>query len=112
MTQIKSYEEALKVLGKEKPAYLDDMPKNEQAYHKLCTIAEVLNLGHEDRERWFYPWWYEGGLRDSEECYCNPIYKGEWKEYENGFRLCCFDRDTTLYFGSEPFIKLWQEYLL
>ena len=35
MKRIKSYEEALNVLGKERPAYLDDMPKNEQAYYKL-----------------------------------------------------------------------------
>lgn len=111
MENIKSYEEALNMLGKEKPSYLDDMPKNEQAYHKLCTICEALNLGHENKDRRYYPWWFMKDLRagiashgsgSSPSCMVSMV----------GFRICSFDIDTALYFGSDPFIKLWQDYLL
>ena len=111
MKRIKNYEEALNMLGKEAPAYINDMPKNEQAYHKLCTICEALNLGHEKDCRRYYPWWYLGDLRDRVAARSSSIGLGR-AVLTVGSRLCCFDEKTTLYFGSEPFIKLWQEYLL
>ena len=111
MENIKSYEEALNVLGKGRPSYLDEMPKNEQGYHKLCTICEALNLGHEMKDRIWFPWWLRGDLhaglsaRDSFVALASAVS-------DTGFRLCSFDEHTALYFGSEPFVRLWQEYLL
>ena len=104
MKKIKSYEEALNVLGKERPAYLDDMPKNEQAYHKLCVICEALNLGHEKKDRIFYPWWFKSDLLAGVSA-CNTNYVLVISISCGGFRLCSFDRKTALYFGSKPFVK-------
>ena len=111
MENIKSYEEALNVLGKGKPTYLDEMPKNEQGYHKLCTICEALNMGHKVSERIYTPWWslidLQAGLAARGSAFGLALARSGC-----GFQLCSFDRDTALYFGSDPFIKLWQDYLL
>lgn len=111
MKKINSYEDALNALKKERPTYLDEMPKNEQGYHKLCTICEALNMGHEMKDRIWFPWWLSGDLQAGVAARFSP-YDLEPANSDIGFRLCSFDRDTALYFGSEPFVKLWQEYLL
>lgn len=113
MEKIKSYEEALNVLGIEKPAYLDDMPKNEQAYHKLCTISEALNWGHKKEDMIWFPWWFKNDLQDGFEArHLDVGLAFKYAFSPVGFRLCSFDENTALYFGSEPFIKLWQDHLL
>lgn len=111
MSNIKSYEEALNILGKEKPKHLNDMPKNEQSYHKLCTICDALNLGHKKEERIYYPWWINEDLHAGVEARYSAVGWSD-ADWPFGYRLCNFDRDTAIYLGSEPFVKFWQEYLL
>ena len=109
--RIASYEDALEVLGGTFPEWMEDAPVNVIAYHKLCTICEALNLGHKVSERVCIPWWSLRDLRAGVVARSSNI--GLELAYSNfGSRLCSFDRATALYLGSEPFVKLWQEYLL
>ena len=109
--KVASYEDALGVLGLKSPKWMDDAPSNVVAYHKLCTICDALNMGCDLEDRKFLPWWYMGDLRagitarDSNGVLADAVL-------DSGFRLCSFDEHTALYFGSEPFVRLWQEYLL
>ena len=109
--KVASYEDALGVLGLKSPKWMDDAPSNVVAYHKLCTICDALNMGHEMKDRIWFPWWLRGDLhaglsaRDSFVALASAVS-------DTGFRLCSFDEHTALYFGSEPFVRLWQEYLL
>lgn len=110
--KVASYEDALKVLGLKSPKWMDNAPSNVVAYHKLCTICDALNIGHELEDREHVPWWYTGDLQAGGlGCVYSDIHFSVASTHV-GFRLCSFDRETALYFGSEPFIKLWQEYLL
>lgn len=43
--RVKTYEDALKVLGEERPSYVDDMPKHLAARIKCETILRALNGG-------------------------------------------------------------------
>ena len=109
--RIASYEDALEVLGEKCPEWMKEAPVNVVAYHKLVTICEALNLGHENKDRIWFPWWFSGDLPAGVAARGSNLglaYAGSGV----GFRLCSFDHDTALYFGSKPFIKLWQEYLL
>ena len=109
--KVASYEDALGVLGLKSPKWMDDAPSNVVAYHKLCTICDALNMGCDLEDRKFIPWWYTGvGAADGLGCVYSDI--GFSDAPNIGSRLCSFDRETALYFGSKPFIKLWQEYLL
>ena len=110
--KVASYEDALGVLGLKSPKWMDDAPSNVVAYHKLCTICDALNMGHELEDREHVPWWYTShGAADGLGCvYSNVRFSGTRTAVCS--RLCSFDRETALYFGSEPFIKLWKEYLL
>ena len=110
--KVASYEDALKVLGLKSPKWMDDAPGNVVAYHKLCTICDALNIGYELEERKFIPWWYTGDLQAAGLAYVDSYIPFSDTNTYFGSRLCSFDRATALYFGSEPFIKLWQEYLL
>ena len=57
------YRNALEKLGREEPSYLNQMPKNERAYHILGTIADSWNKidgfvpkwSDRNQEKW-YPW--------------------------------------------------------
>ena len=110
--KVASYEDALGVLGLKSPKWMDDAPSNVVAYHKLCTICDALNMGCDLEDRKFIPWWYTShGAADGLGCVLSDIrFSGTGAS--SGSRLCSFDRETALYFGSEPFIKLWKEYLL
>ena len=110
--RIASYEDALEVLGLKSPKWMDNAPSNVVAYHKLCTICDALNMECEPEERDYIPWWYTGDLQaDCLGCVRSDLrFSGAGTTI--GSRLCSFDRETALYFGSEPFIKLWKEYLL
>lgn len=110
--KVASYEDALKVLGLKSPKWMDNAPSNVVAYHKLCTICDALNMGCDLEDRKFIPWWYTShGAVDGLGCVYSSIHFSVASTHV-GSRLCSFDRETALYFGSEPFIKLWKEYLL
>jgi len=109
--RVTNYEDALMVLQKKEPTYLKDMPKHVQAYYKLCTICEALNLGHTKEERVYYSWWYTKELHAGVAARAS-VGGLAFASASSGFRLCSFDKATALYLGSERFIKLWKEYLL
>ena len=110
--KVASYEDALGVLGLKSPKWMDDAPSNVVAYHKLCTICDALNMGCDLEDRKFIPWWYTShGAADGLGCE-HSLVRFSDSAATVGSRLCSFDRETALYFGSEPFIKLWKEYLL
>lgn len=57
--RVKTYEDALKVLGEERPSYVDDMPKHLAARIKCETILRALNGDHKfhlTEGAWYYPW--------------------------------------------------------
>ena len=57
--RVKTYEDALKVLGEERPSYVDDMPKHLAARIKCETILRALNGDHKfhlTKGTWYYPW--------------------------------------------------------
>ena len=110
--KVASYEDALGVLGLKSPKWMDDAPGNVVAYHKLCTICDALNMGCDLEDRKFIPWWYTShGASDGLGCGLSNL-RFSVASTHVGSRLCSFDRETALYFGSELFIKLWKEYLL
>ena len=110
--KVASYEDALEVLGLKSPKWMDDAPSNVVAYHKLCTICDALNMGCDLEDRKFIPWWYTGDLQAGGLGCVTANIHFSGTDTNVGSRLCSFDRETALYFGSEPFIKLWKEYLL
>ena len=110
--KVASYEDALEVLGFKSPKWMDNAPSNVVAYHKLCTICDALNIECELEDRKYIPWWYTGDLQAGGLGYVSSDIHFSDTASSIGSRLCSFDRATALYFGSEPFIKLWQEYLL
>ena len=110
--KVASYEDALGVLGLKSPKWMDNAPSNVVAYHKLCTICDALNMECEPEERNYIPWWYTGDLQAGGlGCVTSNIRISD-ASAAFGSRLCSFDRATALYLGSEPFVKLCQEYLL
>lgn len=110
--KVASYEDALGVLGLKSPKWMDDAPSNVVAYHKLCTICDALNMGCDLEDRKFIPWWYTSHGAADGLGYVTSSIRFSDANTDVGSRLCSFDRETALYFGSEPFIKLWKEYLL
>jgi hypothetical protein len=109
--RVTSYEEALMVLQKDESTYLKDMPKNAQAYYKLCTISEALNIGHTREERIYFPWW--NNIKDLNACTeARFSYDLIFMNSSIRFWLGSFDKKTALYLGSEKFIELWKEYLV
>lgn len=120
-TEIKSYEDALKVLNKENEAWVDNAPKHIKAQYKLETICEALNIGHTGKNRIYFPFWWNkrsllgGSAADGAEgglgCVDSYVRFSGADAYV-GSRLCCFDKETAIYLGSKLFAKLWQDYLL
>ena len=119
--KIKSYEDALKVLNKMHEAWVDNAPRHIKAQYKLETICEALNIGNTGKDRIYSPfWWDKKSLLRGDAAYgaydgigfvsSSILFSGEYMNIS--YRLYSFDKETALYFGSEPFIKLWQEYLL
>ena len=119
--KVASYEDALGVLGLKSPKWMDNAPRHIKAQYKLETICEALNIGHTGKDRIYFPfWWDKKSLLGGSAYYGAHVGLG----YVNsdvrfsdahtniGSRLCSFDEETAIYFGSKPFIKLWQEYLL
>ena len=119
--KIKSYEGALKVLNKVHEAWVDNAPRHIKAQYKLETICEALNIGNTGKDRIYFPFWWDKksflrgdadyGVYDYLGCVYSGIrFSGEYMNIS--YRLYSFDKETAIYFGSKPFIKLWQEYLL
>ena len=119
--KIKSYEDALKVLNKMHEAWVDNAPRHIKAQYKLETICEALNIGNTGKDRTYFPFWW-----DKKSLMGGGAYNGSTDGFASvrsairfsapnaavSSRLCSFNEETAIYFGSEPFIKLWQEYLL
>lgn len=121
MKAINSYEDALKALGREHEAWVDNAPKHIRALYKLETICKALNVGHAKGGCIYFPYWWNRkellgdivhyGAYDGLGCVSSNFRFSGANTYI-GSRLCSFNRETALYLGSETFIKLWQDYLL
>ena len=119
--KIESYEDALKVLNKVHEAWVDNAPRHIKAQYKLETICEALNIGNTGKDRIYFPFWWDKksflrgdadyGVYDYLGCVYSLV-RFSGTNASIGSRLYSFDKETAIYFGSKPFIKLWQEYLL
>lgn len=119
--KIESYEDALKVLNKVHEAWVDSAPRHIKAQYKLETICEALNIGKTEKDIIYFPFWCDkksllgGGATYGADngLGCEGSYiRFSGASASLGSRLCSFDKETAIYFGSKTFIKLWQDYLL
>lgn len=120
--RVKTYEDALKVLGEERPSYVDDMPKHLAARIKCETILRALNGDHKfhlTEGAWYYPWlkiYLESSTPKEYKIESNPLFLYEGKKYRlrsNGsasgyayIGFACRSREIADYF-SEQFKKLY-----
>ena len=110
--RVKSYEDALKVLGREDFSHENLYPR-EIARRKLEIITEALNEGwkpdweNASQLKW-YPhfYWSSAGLRFS-FALCSPPNAGTFF----GVRLCCKSEEIADYVG-EQFLDLYKEIFL
>lgn len=85
--RVKTYEDALKVLGEERPSYVDDMPKHLAARIKCETILRALNGDHKfhlTEGAWYYPWlriYLESSTPKEYKIESNPLFLCEGKKY-------------------------------
>lgn len=85
--RVKTYEDALKVLGEERPSYVDDMPKHLAARIKCETILRALNGDHKfhlTEDAWYYPWlqiYLESSTPKEYKIESNPLFLYEGKKY-------------------------------
>ena len=85
--RVKTYEDALKVLGEERPSYIDDMPKHLAARIKCDTILRALNENHKfhlTKGAWYYPWlkiYLESSTPKEYKIESNPLFLYEGKKY-------------------------------
>lgn len=85
--RVKTYEDALKVLGEERPSYVDDMPKHLAARIKCETILRALNGDHKfhlTKGAWYYPWlkiYLESSTPKEYKIESNPLFLYEGKKY-------------------------------
>ena len=85
--RVKTYEDALKVLGEERPSYVDDMPKHLAARIKCETILRALNGDHKfhlTEGAWYYPWlkiYLESSTPKEYKIESNPLFLYEGKKY-------------------------------
>lgn len=103
--RVKTYEDALKVLGEERPSYVDDMPKHLAARIKCETILRALNGDHKfhlTKGSWYYPWlkiYLESSTPKEYKIESNPLFLYEGKKYRLRSRssasgsggVVCFD---------------------
>lgn len=126
--RVKTYEDALKVLGEERPSYVDDMPKHLAARIKCETILRALNGDHKfhlTEGAWYYPWlkiYLESSTPKEYKIESNPLFLYEGKKYRlrsaylvaasgSGYSyadvgFACWSREIADYF-SEQFKKLY-----
>lgn len=85
--RVKTYEDALKVLGEERPSYVDDMPKHLAARIKCETILRALNGDHKfhlTEDAWYYPClqiYLESSTPKEYKIESNPLFLYEGKKY-------------------------------
>ncbi len=85
--RVKTYEDALKVLGEERPSYIDDMPKHLAARIKCETILRALNGDykfHLTKGALYYPWlkiYLESSTPKEYKIESNPLFLYEGKKY-------------------------------
>lgn len=85
--RVKTYEDALKVLGEERPSYVDDMPKHLAARIKCETILRALNGDHTfhlTKGAWYCPWlkiYLESSTPKEYKIESNPLFLYEGKKY-------------------------------
>lgn len=85
--RVETYEDALKVLGEERPSYVDDMPKHLAARIKCETILRALNGDHKfhlTEGAWYYPWlkiYLESSTPKEYKIESNPLFLYEGKKY-------------------------------
>lgn len=103
--RVKTYEDALKVLGEERPSYVDDMPKHLAARIKCKTILRALNGDHKfhlTEGAWYYPWlkmYLESSTPKEYKIESNPLFLYEDKKYrlrsassaDDAGGVACFD---------------------
>lgn len=103
--RVKTYEDALKVLGEERPSYVDDMPKHLAARIKCETILRALNGDHKfhlTEGAWYYPWlkmYLESSTPKEYKIESNPLFLYEDKKYrlrsassaDDAGGVACFD---------------------
>ena len=105
--KVKTYEDALKVLGEERPSYIDDMPKHLAARIKCETILRALNGDHKfhlTEGAWYYPWlkiYLESSTPKEYKIESNPLFLYEGKKYR--LRSCnsAYGNDGVAYFGAD-----------
>ena len=106
--RVKTYEDALKVLGEERLSYVDDMPKHLAARIKCETILRALNGDHKfhlTEGAWYYPWlkiYLESSTPKEYKIESDPLFLYEGKKYrlrsvysayDNG-GVACFRADS------------------
>lgn len=85
--RVKTYEDALKVLGEERPSYIDDMPRHIAARLKCETILRALNGDHKfhlTKGVWYYPWlkiYLESNTPKEYKIESSPLFLYEGKKY-------------------------------
>lgn len=112
LNQIKTYEDALIVLGREDFSHENLYPR-EIARRKLEIIIETLNEGWKPdwknyRQTKWYPHFY--GLIEGLG-YSHTSYSPSPVHAHFGVRLCCKDEKTADYVGQQ-FFNLYKEMLL
>ena len=110
--QIKTYEDALKVLGREDFSRENLYPR-EIARRKLEIIIEALNEGWKpDWENYSQLKWYPYFLGSTAGLgYSVAYYSPSFAPANIGVRLCCKSEEIADYVGQQ-FIHLYEEMLL
>lgn len=102
--RVKTYEDALKVLGEERPSYVDDMPKHLAARIKCETILRALNGDHKfhlTKGSWYYPWlkiYLESSTPKEYKIESNPLFLYEDKKYWLCSSNSAYDYSGVAYF--------------
>ncbi len=102
--KIKTYEDALKVLGEKRPSYVDDMPKHLAARIKCETILRALNENykfHFTEGTWYYPWlkiYLESSTPGEYKIESNPLFLYEGKRYRLRSYYSAYDYGGVAYF--------------
>lgn len=102
--RVKTYEDALKVLGEERPSYVDDMPKHLAARIKCETILRALNGDHKfhlTEGAWYYPWLkisLESSTPKEYKTENNPLFLYEGKKYRLRSSNSAYDYSGVAYF--------------
>lgn len=104
--KVKTYEDALKVLGEERPSYVDDMPKHLAARIKCETILRALNGDHKFHltdGAWYYPWmkiYLESSAPKEYKVESNPLFLYEGKKYRLRSSSSAVDYGGVAYFRA------------